>query len=166
VYFLAPPANPSQSKRVECIHQPGIGKLCAEKSQSSAVQIHLCRTGVCRWPGLRFSHSGLPKRFPGRYCGSRQLGPNSSTQNYRPTGERGLLDYGDCHCPAEELAPTSVCKPKPKPTQLENLCRFLLENEETVDSAFGTHNVRSIANVLAQAERLGMDRKRFEFQML
>ena len=48
----------------------------------------------------------------------------------------------------------------------ETLSRVLLENEEAVDSAFGTHNVRSIANVLAQAERLGMDRRRFEFQML
>jgi len=48
----------------------------------------------------------------------------------------------------------------------ENLCHFLLENEEAVDSAFGTHNVRSIANVLAHAERLGMDQRRFEFQML
>ena len=33
-------------------------------------------------------------------------------------------------------------------------------------AAFGTHNVRSIAHVLAQAERLGMDRRNFEFQML
>lgn len=32
--------------------------------------------------------------------------------------------------------------------------------------AFGTHNVRNIAHVLAQAERLGIHRRNFEFQML
>jgi RHH-type transcriptional regulator, proline utilization regulon repressor / proline dehydrogenase / delta 1-pyrroline-5-carboxylate dehydrogenase len=48
----------------------------------------------------------------------------------------------------------------------EKLSVLLLENENTVDSAFGTHNVRSIAHVLAQADRLGLDRRSFEFQML
>ena len=35
-----------------------------------------------------------------------------------------------------------------------------------MDAAFGTHNVRSIAHALAQAERLGIDHRSFEFQML
>jgi RHH-type proline utilization regulon transcriptional repressor/proline dehydrogenase/delta 1-pyrroline-5-carboxylate dehydrogenase len=35
-----------------------------------------------------------------------------------------------------------------------------------VAAAFGTHNARSIAHVLAYAERLGLDRRAFEFQML
>jgi RHH-type transcriptional regulator, proline utilization regulon repressor / proline dehydrogenase / delta 1-pyrroline-5-carboxylate dehydrogenase len=48
----------------------------------------------------------------------------------------------------------------------ERLSLKLLENEDVVDAAFGTHNVRSIAHVLAQAERLGLDRRSFEFQML
>jgi RHH-type transcriptional regulator, proline utilization regulon repressor / proline dehydrogenase / delta 1-pyrroline-5-carboxylate dehydrogenase len=48
----------------------------------------------------------------------------------------------------------------------ERLSLMLLENAEAVDAAFGTHNVRSIAHVLAQAERLGRDRRGFEFQML
>ena len=48
----------------------------------------------------------------------------------------------------------------------EKLSLMLLENEEAVEAAFGTHNVRSIAYVLAQAERLGLDRRSFEFQML
>jgi RHH-type proline utilization regulon transcriptional repressor/proline dehydrogenase/delta 1-pyrroline-5-carboxylate dehydrogenase len=48
----------------------------------------------------------------------------------------------------------------------ENLSLLLLENDGIVDSAFGTHNVRSIAHVLAQAERLGVARRHFEFQML
>ncbi len=48
----------------------------------------------------------------------------------------------------------------------ENLARLLLENDSAVEAAFGTHNVRSIAQVLAQAERLGIERRNFEFQML
>jgi RHH-type transcriptional regulator, proline utilization regulon repressor / proline dehydrogenase / delta 1-pyrroline-5-carboxylate dehydrogenase len=48
----------------------------------------------------------------------------------------------------------------------EKLTVMLLENDGTVDAAFGTHNVRSIAHAQAQAERLGVDRRNFEFQML
>jgi len=48
----------------------------------------------------------------------------------------------------------------------EKLSLLLLENEDAVEAAFGTHNVRSIAHILAQAERLGVDRRSFEFQML
>ncbi len=48
----------------------------------------------------------------------------------------------------------------------EDLSRVLLENEDAVDAAFGTHNVRSIAHALAQAERLGVERRNLEFQML
>jgi RHH-type proline utilization regulon transcriptional repressor/proline dehydrogenase/delta 1-pyrroline-5-carboxylate dehydrogenase len=48
----------------------------------------------------------------------------------------------------------------------EALSLDLLENADAVDAAFGTHNVRSIAHVLAQAERLGVDPRSFEFQML
>ena len=35
-----------------------------------------------------------------------------------------------------------------------------------VSAAFGTHNVRSIAHALVCAEQLGVERSRFEFQML
>jgi RHH-type proline utilization regulon transcriptional repressor/proline dehydrogenase/delta 1-pyrroline-5-carboxylate dehydrogenase len=48
----------------------------------------------------------------------------------------------------------------------EKLSRVLLESDQAVAAAFGTHNARSIAHVLAQAERLGLDRRAFEFQML
>src|SRR5882672_5107783 len=48
----------------------------------------------------------------------------------------------------------------------EKLSLILLENEDVVAGAFGTHNVRSIAHVLGQAERLGIERRNFEFQML
>jgi RHH-type proline utilization regulon transcriptional repressor/proline dehydrogenase/delta 1-pyrroline-5-carboxylate dehydrogenase len=48
----------------------------------------------------------------------------------------------------------------------ERLTLKLLESDGVVDAAFGTHNVRSIAHALAQADRLGIDRRKFEFQML
>ena len=48
----------------------------------------------------------------------------------------------------------------------EKLSLKLLENDEVVAVAFGTHNARSIAHILAQADRLGLDRRNFEFQML
>ena len=48
----------------------------------------------------------------------------------------------------------------------ERLALLLLENSDVVGAAFGTHNVRSIACVLAQAERLWLDRRSFECQML
>jgi RHH-type proline utilization regulon transcriptional repressor/proline dehydrogenase/delta 1-pyrroline-5-carboxylate dehydrogenase len=48
----------------------------------------------------------------------------------------------------------------------EALTRILLENESIVTAAFGSHNVRSIAHAQALAEELGIDRSRFEFQLL
>src|SRR5204862_4075483 len=48
----------------------------------------------------------------------------------------------------------------------ETLTRILLENESIVTAAFGSHNVRSIAHAQAFAEQLGIDRSRFEFQLL
>ena len=43
---------------------------------------------------------------------------------------------------------------------------MLLENEDIVTAAFGSHNVRSIAHAQALADELGIDRGRFEFQLL
>jgi len=48
----------------------------------------------------------------------------------------------------------------------EKLTRILLEHEPIVTSAFGSHNVRSIAYAQALADQLGIDRSRFEFQLL
>lgn len=48
----------------------------------------------------------------------------------------------------------------------EALSRLLLENEAVVTAAFGSHNVRSIACAQAVADALGVDRTRFEFQLL
>jgi RHH-type proline utilization regulon transcriptional repressor/proline dehydrogenase/delta 1-pyrroline-5-carboxylate dehydrogenase len=63
--------------------------------------------------------------------------------------------------------PVPVFAHKPETdANFEKLSLVLLENDDAVDSAFGTHNVRSIANVLGLAERLGVPRRNFEFQML
>ncbi|HLH56614.1 MAG TPA: proline dehydrogenase family protein [Verrucomicrobiae bacterium] len=63
--------------------------------------------------------------------------------------------------------PVPVFSQKPATdANFEKLSVLLLENIDVVDSAFGTHNARSIANVLAHAERLNIDRRLVEFQML
>src|SRR5213083_2501066 len=48
----------------------------------------------------------------------------------------------------------------------EILTRLLLENVSIVTAAFGSHNVRSIAHAQALANDFGIDRSRFEFQLL
>jgi RHH-type proline utilization regulon transcriptional repressor/proline dehydrogenase/delta 1-pyrroline-5-carboxylate dehydrogenase len=63
--------------------------------------------------------------------------------------------------------PIPVFAQKPETdANFEKLSLLLLENDDVIDAAFGTHNVRSIAYVLAQSERLGVARRNFEFQML
>src|SRR5437667_12403047 len=51
-------------------------------------------------------------------------------------------------------------------TNFEALSRLLLENESIVTAAFGSHNVRSIAHAQVFADELGIDRSRFEVQLL
>jgi RHH-type proline utilization regulon transcriptional repressor/proline dehydrogenase/delta 1-pyrroline-5-carboxylate dehydrogenase len=61
--------------------------------------------------------------------------------------------------------PVYLQKPE-SDANFETLTRLLLENESIVTSAFGSHNVRSIAHAQALAEALGIDRSRFEYQLL
>jgi len=63
------------------------------------------------------------------------------------------------------VVPVWLQKPE-SDANFERLTRILLENESIVTSAFGSHNVRSIAHAQALAEELGIDRSRFEFQLL
>ena len=63
------------------------------------------------------------------------------------------------------VIPVWLQKPE-SDANFERLTRILLENEAIVTSAFGSHNVRSIAHTQALAEELGIDRSRFEFQLL
>src|SRR5712692_2335898 len=63
--------------------------------------------------------------------------------------------------------PIPVFLQKPESdANFETLSRVLLENESIVTAAFGSHNVRSIAHAQALADELGIDRTRFEFQLL
>jgi RHH-type proline utilization regulon transcriptional repressor/proline dehydrogenase/delta 1-pyrroline-5-carboxylate dehydrogenase len=48
----------------------------------------------------------------------------------------------------------------------ERLARRMLEHEQFINCAFGTHSVRSIAACMMMAERLGRARAGYEFQML
>jgi RHH-type proline utilization regulon transcriptional repressor/proline dehydrogenase/delta 1-pyrroline-5-carboxylate dehydrogenase len=48
----------------------------------------------------------------------------------------------------------------------ERCSTLLLENNDAIGAAFASHNVRSLAHVLAQAQRLGLDPRQIEFQVL
>jgi RHH-type proline utilization regulon transcriptional repressor/proline dehydrogenase/delta 1-pyrroline-5-carboxylate dehydrogenase len=48
----------------------------------------------------------------------------------------------------------------------EACTRVLLENEDIVTAAFGSHNVRSIAYAQALADKMGIPKSRYEFQLL
>ncbi len=48
----------------------------------------------------------------------------------------------------------------------ERCARFLLEHHESLNPAFGSHNVRSIAHAMATAEALGVPESGYEIQML
>src|SRR3954468_782534 len=61
--------------------------------------------------------------------------------------------------------PVFLQKPE-SDANFEKLTRVLLENNSVVTPAFGSHNVRSIAHAQAVADELGIDRSRFEFQLL
>src|SRR5213078_3041944 len=61
--------------------------------------------------------------------------------------------------------PVFLQKPE-SDANFEACTRILLENESIVTSAFGSHNVRSIAHAQAYAQQLGIDKSRFEFQLL
>jgi RHH-type transcriptional regulator, proline utilization regulon repressor / proline dehydrogenase / delta 1-pyrroline-5-carboxylate dehydrogenase len=48
----------------------------------------------------------------------------------------------------------------------ENLTTLMLQNNEFIQSAFGSHNIRSITHAIAQAEQLGVHPYSYEIQML
>jgi len=63
--------------------------------------------------------------------------------------------------------PIPVWQKKPESdANYEKLTVFLLENIDVVTPNFASHNVRSVAHAIAQAERFGIDPRAYEFQAL
>ncbi len=63
--------------------------------------------------------------------------------------------------------PVPVWETKPETDACyERSTDFLLQNNDTVGAAFASHNVRSLAYVLAQTQQLGLDSRQIEFQVL
>ena len=63
--------------------------------------------------------------------------------------------------------PIPVWQRKPESdANYEKLTLFLLENIDLITPNFASHNVRSCAHAIAQAERLGISPKAYEFQAL
>ena len=68
---------------------------------------------------------------------------------------------------AQEGWPVPVFTHKPDSDAMyERLTRIMLEHPDEIRPAFGSHNVRSLANVIANAEALGLPKSAFELQML
>jgi RHH-type proline utilization regulon transcriptional repressor/proline dehydrogenase/delta 1-pyrroline-5-carboxylate dehydrogenase len=75
-------------------------------------------------------------------------------------------DFETTHC-RQVGWPVPVFEHKPDTdANYERCSRLLLESREHLRPAFGSHNVRSISNVLATAESLRMPPGAFELQML
>jgi RHH-type proline utilization regulon transcriptional repressor/proline dehydrogenase/delta 1-pyrroline-5-carboxylate dehydrogenase len=63
--------------------------------------------------------------------------------------------------------PVPVWSDKPQTdANYEKLTRLLLQNVDMIAPAFASHNVRSCAHAIAQAEKLGVDPRAYEFQAL
>jgi RHH-type proline utilization regulon transcriptional repressor/proline dehydrogenase/delta 1-pyrroline-5-carboxylate dehydrogenase len=63
--------------------------------------------------------------------------------------------------------PIPVWQRKPESdANYEKLTVFLLENADLITSNFASHNVRTVAHAIVQAERLGVHAKHYEFQAL
>ncbi|HEY1847795.1 MAG TPA: proline dehydrogenase family protein [Opitutaceae bacterium] len=63
--------------------------------------------------------------------------------------------------------PVPVWSAKPESdASYERLSVLLLENADIVSAAFASHNVRSCAHAIVQADRLGVDPRAYEFQAL
>lgn len=63
--------------------------------------------------------------------------------------------------------PAPVWQKKPESdANYEKLTLLLLENIDLITPNFASHNVRSVAHAIAQAERLGIDPRAYEFQAL
>ena len=91
-------------------------------------------------------------------------------QHQRPLGIRlvkgAYWDYETILAHQREW-PSPVWSKKPESdANYEKLSLFLLENIDLVTPAFASHNVRSCAHVIAQAERLKIDPRAYEFQAL
>ncbi len=91
-------------------------------------------------------------------------------QHQRPIGLRlvkgAYWDYETILARQREW-PVPVWAKKPESdANYEKLSLYLLENIDLITPAFASHNVRSCAHAIAQAERLKIDPRAYEFQAL
>ena len=121
---------------------------------------------ISRLAARRHRCAGLSARLRARSARLDCVGSRARHAFHRSSGQRRLLGLRKDQGPQNGW-PIPVFLQKPQSdANFETLTRILLENEATVTSAFGSHNVRSIAHAQAMADQLGIDRSRFEFQLL
>ena len=95
---------------------------------------------------------------------------NWARRNHRPLNVRlvkgAYWDYETIIAQQRDW-PVPVFAKKPESdANFEKLTLILLENIDIVTPNFASHNVRSCAHAIAQAERLGIDPRAYEFQAL
>ncbi len=88
------------------------------------------------------------------------MGAGSPQAHYDPVGQGGVLGLRDDREPSKGLAEAAT------DLNFERLAELLLDHAEVVRPAFGSHNVRSIARIIASAESKGVPTGDFEFQVL
>ena len=94
------------------------------------------------------------------------MGSRARHPFHRSSGQRCLLGLRKNQGRQNGWAiPVFLQKPE-SDANFEMLTAFCSRTNSIVTAAFGSHNVRSIAHAQAMADQLGIDRSRFEFQLL
>ncbi len=75
-------------------------------------------------------------------------------------------DYETIHAAQQNWPPPVFLEKEETDANFEAQTRFLMERHELLRPAIGSHNVRSLANALAVADKLHLPERSFEFQML
>ena len=95
------------------------------------------------------------------------VGTSARNTFHRSSGQRRVLGLRKNQSPRRTAGSfRSGCKNRRATPISKGSLAFCSRTKSIVTSAFGSHNVRSIAHAQALAEELGIDRSRFEFQLL
>jgi RHH-type proline utilization regulon transcriptional repressor/proline dehydrogenase/delta 1-pyrroline-5-carboxylate dehydrogenase len=140
--------------------------LRAQKYDSRAVQNHFDRAGVQRLAACRDCHPSLFARFRGDLRDLIEWGRARGTRFAVRLVKGAYWDYETTKSGQNGSNPPVFLQKPESDANFEKLTRVLFENNSVVTPAFGSHNVRSIAHAQAVADELGIDRSRFEFQLL
>ena len=167
------PVRPDRPRR----HEPrrsasGCGRSCALREATGAFvnfdmeqyslqgrdAAHLPRdpdrAGVPRLAARRHRHPGVPEGHRSRPAAAARLGEDDAAAPVWVRLVKGAYWDYETVIAAQNDWPVPVFTQKwQTDANFEKLTEFLLENDDWLRPAFGSHNIRSIAHALAVAER-------------